>query len=114
MWRGSAVRASGGELEMRACPRHAQEDAVVAVVIAKAADLRQPEAVAIEADDVVEALRVASDAQLHRWPRRTLEDEVEPDPVAQRNPVDRKALGVAIGRVKASRSTRSRRKPSRW
>src|SRR2546421_7487429 len=83
---------------MRACPRHREEDAVVAVVTAKAADLRQPKALPVETDDLVEALRVASDAQLHRSARRTLQGEIKPDPVTQRDPIDRQALGVAVGR----------------
>ena len=56
--------AAGGELEVRARARDREEHAVVAVVIAEAADLGQPEAVAVERDDLVQALGVPGDAQL--------------------------------------------------
>jgi hypothetical protein len=61
-----AVTAAGGELEMRAAPGHLQEHAVVSLVITEATDLDQPEAVAIEADELVQSACVTGDAQLHR------------------------------------------------
>ena len=58
------MAAAGGELEVRIGSRHPQEHAVVAVVIAEVADLGQPETVAVERDDIVQALRVPGHAQL--------------------------------------------------
>src|SRR3954453_11059406 len=43
-----------------------RRSSVIARVVAEAADLRQPEAVAVEGHDVRQALGVAGDAQLHR------------------------------------------------
>ena len=40
MWRGSAVAAARGELEVAAGARHLEEHTVIAVVILEAADLR--------------------------------------------------------------------------
>lgn len=62
---GCAVRAAGGQLQVRSGARDGEEHAVIAVVIAKAADLGQPEAVAVERDQLVEAVGVAGNAQLH-------------------------------------------------
>jgi ribosomal protein S18 acetylase RimI-like enzyme len=59
------VRAAGGQLQVRSGARDGEEHAVIAVVIAKAADLGQPEAVAVERDQLVEAVGVAGNAQLH-------------------------------------------------
>src|SRR3954471_14024287 len=65
MGRRSTVRSPGGHLEMRAGAGYREEDAVVAVMTAKATDLGEPDAVAVELDHLVEALGVAGDAQLH-------------------------------------------------
>ena len=51
---------------MRSRARNREEDAVVAVVVLEAAGLAQPEAVAVEGDDLREAVRVAGDADLHQ------------------------------------------------
>ena len=59
--RGS-VPASRGQLEMRAGARYLQEHAVIAVVVAKPADLGQAKPVAVEPDDRVQPVGVASDA----------------------------------------------------
>jgi hypothetical protein len=61
------VAPAGGELEVRVGSRHREEHAVVAVVIAKAADLGRPKPVTIRRDDLVQALGVAGHAQLHRY-----------------------------------------------
>src|SRR5512133_4397618 len=66
MRRRGAVPAARGQLEVRVGARHGEKHAVVAVVIAEAADLGQPDAVPVEPDDLVQALRVPGDAQLHR------------------------------------------------
>ena len=66
MRRRGAVPAARRQLEVRAGARHREEHAVVAVVIAEAADLGQPDAVPVERDDLVEALGVPGHAQLHR------------------------------------------------
>jgi hypothetical protein len=50
---------------MRSGAGHGEEDAAVAIVVAEAADLGQPESVAVEGDDRVQTLHVPSDAQLH-------------------------------------------------
>ena len=63
MRRRSAVSAASGQLEMRTGARHREKDAVVAVVIAEAADFGQPDAVSVELDDLVEALCVPGNAQ---------------------------------------------------
>ena len=64
--RRSAVPAARGELEVRAGARDHEKDAVVAVVIAEAADLGQPDAVAVERDDLLQALRMPRYAYLDR------------------------------------------------
>jgi hypothetical protein len=66
MRRRSAVPAARGQLEVCAGARHREKLAVVAVVIAEAADLGQPDAVSVEPDHLVQALRVPGDPQLHR------------------------------------------------
>src|SRR4051794_41851940 len=66
MGRRSTVRSPGGQLEMRAGAGYREEDALVAVMTAKATDLGEPDAVAVELDHLVEALGMAGDAQLHR------------------------------------------------
>src|SRR4051794_41958855 len=66
MGRRSTVRSPGGQLEMRAGAGYREEDAVVAVMTAKATDLGEPDAVAVELDHLVEALGMAGDAPLHR------------------------------------------------
>src|SRR3954464_15209300 len=60
-----AVPAAPGQLEVGAGAGQLEEDAVVAGVVAEAADLRQPEAVAVEGHELGEALGVAGPAQLH-------------------------------------------------
>jgi hypothetical protein len=50
---------------VRAGARDRQEHAVIAVVIAKPADLGQAESVAVEGDELVQALGVTSNAKLH-------------------------------------------------
>jgi len=89
------VAAAGSELEVRIGSGHREEHAVVAVVIAEAADLDQPEAVAVERNDLGQALRVPGDAQLRRQGRarriivsRALQGQREPGPISQRNAVD--------------------------
>lgn len=64
MGRRSAVPAARGQLEVRAGARHREKHAVVAVVIAEAADLGQPDAVSVEPEDLVQALGVPGDSQL--------------------------------------------------
>ena len=64
--RRGAVPAARGQLEVRTGARHREEHAVVAVVIAEAADLGQPEAVSVERDDLIQALGMPGDAQPHR------------------------------------------------
>src|SRR5439155_16010575 len=66
MRRWPTVATARRQLEVRAGPGQREKDAVVPIVIAKAADLRQPNAIAIERDDLVQALGVARHAQLHR------------------------------------------------
>src|SRR3954453_9035563 len=63
--RRRAMRPAGAQLEMRAGPGDVEEDAVVAVVAAELGDHGQADAVAVERDDLVEALGVACDADLH-------------------------------------------------
>ena len=58
--------AARGQLEVRAGARHREQYAVVAVVIAEAADLGEPDAVSVERDDLVQALGVPGHAQPHR------------------------------------------------
>jgi hypothetical protein len=48
------VAAATGELELRVASRQGKEDAAVAVVVVEAAELGQPEAVTVEADDLAE------------------------------------------------------------
>jgi hypothetical protein len=59
------VHAAGRELQVRARSRDGEEHAVVAIVIGEPPDLRQPEAVAVEADDLVEPVGVSRDTKLH-------------------------------------------------
>jgi hypothetical protein len=63
---GRAVRTTRRELEVRAGARDIEERAVVAVVVAEPADLGQPEAVAVERDELGQPVGVPSDAQIHR------------------------------------------------
>src|SRR2546423_192412 len=63
--RRSGLPTSRGQLEVSAAARHREEDAVVALVPAEAADLGEADAVAVERHDLVEALGVAGDAKLH-------------------------------------------------
>ena len=65
VWHGRTVFAAGSQFEMGAGAGHLEEHAAVAVVILEATDLGQTKAVAVETDEVVEALGVASHAQLH-------------------------------------------------
>jgi hypothetical protein len=62
------VPRPGGQLEVRPGARDGEEDAVVAHVVAEAADLRQADPVAVERDDLGQALGVAGDPQPHRPP----------------------------------------------
>jgi hypothetical protein len=63
---GRAVRTARRELEVRAGARNIEERAVVAVVVAEPADPGQPEAVAVERDELGQPVGVPSDAQIHR------------------------------------------------
>src|SRR5689334_1493599 len=65
MRHGCAVTAARRELAVGAGAGHLEEHPVVAVVVTEAADLDQPESVAVEADELVEALGVTGDAELH-------------------------------------------------
>jgi hypothetical protein len=65
MRRGCAVLPAAREFELRACFRQAEEHTVVAVMIGEAAELRQAESVALEADELREALRVSREPHLH-------------------------------------------------
>ena len=67
MRRRGAVPAARRQLEVGTGAGHLEEHAVIAVVIAEAADLGEPEAVAVERDDLVQAVGVPGDAHLHRW-----------------------------------------------
>ena len=69
MGRRSPVPTARGQLEMRVGARHRKKHAVVAGVIVEAANLRQPDAISIERDELPEALSVSGDAQLHRYIR---------------------------------------------
>jgi hypothetical protein len=60
-----AVVTPGRELQVRACARDREENAVIAVVIAEPADLGEAESIAVEGDDLVQALGVTSNAKLH-------------------------------------------------
>src|SRR5205807_10378295 len=73
MRRRSAVLTTSGQLEMRASARDREKHAVVAVVPTEAADLGQPDAVAVELDDLFQALGVSRDAQLHHSASATSE-----------------------------------------
>jgi len=64
----SGLIPAARELEMCSRAWKGEEDAVVAVVILEAADLRQPERVAVERDYLGEAFRMTCDSKLH--PRR--------------------------------------------
>jgi hypothetical protein len=89
MWRRSTVAAARRQLEVGAGPRDGEEHAVVPVVIVEPADLNEADAVAVEPDDRVQALRVPRDPQLHCSTRRLAKQvERQPDPVAQRDAVD--------------------------
>src|SRR5919204_5232491 len=97
----SAVTAAGGQLQVRAGAWHREEDAVVAVVVAEATDLGQPDAVSVEADDLVEALGVSGDAQLHRWLLRVCSTRSAPYLVVGALPslgVPRSRLNLVAGR----------------
>jgi hypothetical protein len=50
---------------MRAGAREREEHAVIPVVIAEPADLGEAEAVAVEGDNLVQALGVTSNAKVH-------------------------------------------------
>ena len=63
---GGAMLAAGGELEMGLGAGNLEEHAVVTVVTAEAADLHEAQAVAVEAHQLVQALGVARDPQLHQ------------------------------------------------
>jgi hypothetical protein len=67
-----AVLPPAGELEVRVGSGEREEDAVVTLVVLEPAELRQAEPLAVETDDLLEALRVSSEAHLHRRraPRR--------------------------------------------
>jgi len=62
--RGAVVTPSG-ELQMRAGAREREEHAVIPVVIAEPADLGEAEAVAVEGDNLVQALGMTSNAKVH-------------------------------------------------
>ena len=66
MRRRSAMPTARCQLEVRAGARHREKHAVVAVVIAEATDLGQPDAVSVEPDDLVQSLGVPGNAQPHR------------------------------------------------
>jgi hypothetical protein len=66
MRRRSAVATAGGQLQVRPGAGDCEEHAVVAVVATEATDLGQPDAVAVEPNDLVEPRGVSGDAQLHR------------------------------------------------
>ena len=68
------VVAAAGELEVGVRSGEAEEHPVVAVVVAKAPELGEPEAVAIEADDLFESPGVPCEPDLHR-PGRVVSEE---------------------------------------
>jgi hypothetical protein len=73
MWLRTTITTACGELGMGARARNRQKNTVVGVVASEAANLREPEAIAVEAEHLIQALSVASDTQLHgALPVRTL------------------------------------------
>lgn len=60
------VSAARRELEMRASSWNLKEHPVIAVVTFKPADLRKPDAIAVERDDFIKLVGMTRDTQLHR------------------------------------------------
>src|SRR6266516_2261515 len=67
MWRRCVEVSTARELEVSVCAWHRQEDPVVAVVILEASNLRQPEPVSVEADDVLKSVGVPCEPHLHLY-----------------------------------------------
>ena len=66
MWRRPIVATSTRELEMRVGSRQGKEDSAVALVVVETAELGQPEAIAVEVDDLVKPLCVSREPNLHQ------------------------------------------------
>jgi hypothetical protein len=63
--RGSPIGTAARELEMSANAWDRKEHSVVAVVVAKPADLGQADAVPVKRDDLIESFCVPGDAKVH-------------------------------------------------
>jgi hypothetical protein len=56
------MATAGRELEMRASSRDHEEHAVIPVVTLKPSNLRQPDAIPVESDDLIKPVGVTGDA----------------------------------------------------
>lgn len=107
------MAAAGGQLEVSAGARHLEEHAGIPVVIVEAADLRQAQAVAVEADEVVQAVCVPGDAELHGlclrwWSAGAAQCQREPDLVSQRDAVN---IDLRIARLGCEDISLDRQQP---
>src|SRR4051794_26766983 len=65
MWVRRGMRSPGRELQVGSRAWNAEEDPVVAIMTAEPAELRQPDAIAVERHDFLEAIGMTGNAQVH-------------------------------------------------